>query len=146
MKSEDVLLSEHLAFDADLSLDAFCASLRTSLGLPPFEFDADNETEWGLVTFDFIEFNIPRPFKAGTLHQWDKMVPPECNFGVALSVSRNHPTINDGQKSFEKLVLFYAPKIVEIIGTPVYYHRTWFGSGQNLEQNKKFYPDSAVGM
>jgi hypothetical protein len=84
MNHEDIQFMEHMAIKSMLSLDAFCEVAQKALGLPKFEYDAENETEWGIAVKDGVEYNISRPYKAETLRTWDPTVPHGCNFGLIL--------------------------------------------------------------
>ena len=82
---------EHLAVDCPLSLQEFCSAMQQRLNLSKFEFDFENETEWGLVESEGIEYNVSRPYERGTLQEWDETVPAGCNFGISLEVSEECP-------------------------------------------------------
>jgi len=57
-------LIEHLAVDCPLSLLEFCDAMRRQFRLPAFQFDFENDTEWELVEYEGIEYNVSRPVRA----------------------------------------------------------------------------------
>jgi hypothetical protein len=69
-----IRLMEFLALDSPLSLEEFCHIFRRLFGLPEFKYDCENETEWGLVEHEGIEYNVSRPYERGTLEDWDGSV------------------------------------------------------------------------
>src|SRR5688572_26529512 len=86
---------EHLALRSDLGLTEACLLLARELSRPPFHFDSKNETEWGWAEVDGVEINVSRPYDEGKLQEWDDTVPPDCNFGVILSLAKDHATCPD---------------------------------------------------
>ena len=116
---------EHLAFSSSLLLRECCERVREALGLPDFHFDSENETEWGLVEVDNIEYNVSRPFEEGTLYEWDETVPPGCNFGVSLIVYREHPRAGNHDWAIEALVKPFIERVAPVINVPIHHHRTW---------------------
>lgn len=116
---------EHLATKADLSLEDFCTKLTAGLKLPEFEYDAENETEWGLAQIGDFEINVSRPYTAGTLQAWDSSTPDGCNFGVSLIVAESAPLGQNAEWACKELVPPYAQMIANIIGSDVYHHSVW---------------------
>jgi len=108
-----------------LPLRECCEEIQTILGLPSFTYDSENETEWGLVEVDNIEYNISRPYEEGTLQRWDETVPTGCNFGVSLIVYREHPQAGDHDWAVETLVAPFIEMVSPILATPVFHHSTW---------------------
>lgn len=131
---------EHLAFTSDLDLQGFCKRFQRALNLPEFEFDGENETEWGLVEVGGVEYNVSRPYERGTLQAWDKSVPSGCNFGVSLILYEDDPDSYNHEWAFDNLVVPVAQKIADEFRIRVYYHRTWLGAGQNVERDMVFRP------
>lgn len=134
-------MMEHLAVTSALTLRQFCDRVREILKLPEFQFDFENETEWGLVEVDNIEYNISRPYEEGTLQEWDDTVPAGCNFGISLVLYREHPYANDHDWAFIHLVAPVAQKLADGFSSPIHYHRTWLGPGDNVRRNHHFHPD-----
>jgi hypothetical protein len=140
MEINRIRFTEHLAIDSQLSLQEFCSAIQQRLGLPDFEFDYENETEWGLVEYEGIEYNVSRPYEPGTLQGWDETVAAGCNFKVTLTVGKERPSDQDIEWSSAELVPSIGQVLAELFDTPVYHHRTWLGAGKNLTQKKAFYP------
>lgn len=134
--------TQHLAVQSTLSLKDFCSKFQKILALPDFEFGYENETEWGLVLFEGIEFNVSRPFEEGTLQLWDETVPKGCNFGIALSVTKNCPQKQNVERGLTELVPNIGQKLADHFDSSVYHHRTWLEVGKNLAQEKVFNPKS----
>lgn len=113
--------------------------------LPPFEFDCENMTEWGSIETEggLLGVNVSRPYERGTLHEWDPSVPMGCNFGISLVVSKEAPESWTHQWAAAELVPRYAQEIADLAGAEVYYHRTWFGPGQNVMRDGVFSPKRA---
>jgi hypothetical protein len=140
MEFDRIRLMEHLAVDCPLSLQEFCDAMRRRFGLPAFEFDFENETEWGLVEHEGIEYNVSRPYERGTLEEWDGSVPVGCNFGVTLMVSQDCPPGHDAEWSSAELVPHIGQGLADLLGRRVYHHRTWVGAGENVVRKRIFHP------
>jgi hypothetical protein len=121
---EDVARHEHLAFHSDLDLEPLCEAIRAVLGLPPFEFGSENDTEWGLVVQDGVEYNVSKPYEDGTLQEWDDTVPGWCNVGLTLLVSKQHPRAGDPDWSVVVLVRSVGERLAAGLGGPIAHHRT----------------------
>ena len=136
-------LIENLALKSPLTFDEFSNRFCKILDLSGLHFDCENETEWGLIEVDNIEFNISKPYEEGTLQNWDKTVPIGCNFGISLILYREHPKANDHGWAVEHLVLPVAQKLADGFNVPVYFHRTWSGPGKSVLRVQTFYPYSS---
>lgn len=122
---------EHLALDCPHWLRHFCDAARERFGLPAFAYDCENETQWGWVEYEGIEYNVSRPYDRDTLEGWDGSVPFGCNFGVTLSVSWDCPADWDAVWSTTLLVPRVGQGLADLFGRPVYHHRTTFADGDN---------------
>jgi hypothetical protein len=138
------VFTEHFALHSPLSLEAMCGRIRACLNLPDFQFDCENETEWGLVEVDNLEYNVSRPYEEGTLQEWDSTAPAECNFGISLAVYREHPQANNYEWWFDEFIAPVVQQIADELNVSVYYHRTWRGAGNNVERNQCFRPRFSV--
>lgn len=114
MDSEHALRMEHFALETTLSLEVLCARLRDALSLPPFEFDYENKTEWGLVEVDGIEYNVSVPYAAGTLREWDPSVPDGCNVGIVLLFGR----------ADSRSIASWVDTLTRALALPVQHHRS----------------------
>jgi hypothetical protein len=132
--------AEHLAFWSPLSLLELCTAVQKGLCLPNFEYDRENETEWGTAVSGGIEYNISRPYEEGTLQRWDSSVPSDCNIGVFLSVSRAPTEPRDADQSATEIVLLVGQVLADLFGQPIYHHRTWLGPGKNVNRTNIFRP------
>ncbi|QDT30678.1 hypothetical protein Enr10x_60460 [Gimesia panareensis] len=135
-----IAMMEHLALAAPLTLRAFCDHCRQLLSLPEFRFDSENETEWGVVVKQGVEYNISCPYQMDTLQQWDDTVPDGCNFGISLCLYQGHFNAKNHEWAYNQLVSPVAQKIADGFQVPVHYHRTWLGAGKNQSRNETFYP------
>jgi hypothetical protein len=115
---------EHLALQSPLSLQQVCAAIGAALRLPAMHFDCENETEWGLCEMDGIEYSVSRPYRSQTLREWDATVPPGCNVGISLMISKQHPRADDGAWINESLVPSVCARIAEALGCVVHHHRS----------------------
>src|SRR5262245_39912891 len=115
---------EHLAFHSDRDLEPLCASVRAALDLPPFEFGSENQTEWGLVVVDGVEYNVSMPYDDGTLQAWDDTVPDWCNVGMSLLVAKDHPCAGDPAWVVTTLVRGVGECLAAALNRPIAYHRT----------------------
>jgi hypothetical protein len=132
-------LTEHLSLRSEFSLREFCVRFRAILNLPPLSFDCENETEWGLVVRDGVEYNVSRPYEEGTLEEWDDTVPLGCNFGIGLSLLRGHPHLTH-ERAEENLVAPVGQALATEFATEVHLHRTWLGVGNNVRRHRTFHP------
>ncbi|HEX8914711.1 MAG TPA: hypothetical protein VF796_20335 [Humisphaera sp.] len=142
MEFERVAFMEHFSFRSDLDLNEACGRLSRRLGLPPFEFDCENDTEWGLVEVDGVEVNVSRPYAEGKLQEWIDTTPPGCNFGVILIVAQGHPIYPDHERAMGDLVPTYAQRIADAMCATVFHHRLWLGPGELVRQAGVFNPAS----
>jgi hypothetical protein len=140
MEISRIRFMEHLAVDCPLSLEEFCSRVKRRFELPDFEFDWENETEWGLVECEGIEYNVSHPFERGTLQEWDESVPAGCNFAITLSVSQERPPEQDVEGSSAELVPNIGQALADLFERQVYHHRTWLGAGKNLTRKQIFNP------
>ncbi len=144
MEFDRIRHMELLAIDCPLSLREFCDAMQRRLGLPTFEFDFENETEWGLIEHAGIEYNVSRPYERGTLAKWDGLVPVGCNFGVTLMVSQDRPPRHNAEWSFVELVPDVGQRLADTFGMPVYHHRTWMGVGKSMVRDPPSTPEKDV--
>jgi hypothetical protein len=142
MEVSRIRFQEHLSIECPLSLEDFCSVMKQEFGFPDFEFDCENQTEWGFVEYKDIEYNVSRPYERGTLADWDNSLPANCNFGISISVSNECPIEQNIDWGSEKLALVVGQALADLFETPVYHHRTWVGAGNNILRNKNFYPRS----
>ena len=140
MEFSRIRLMEHLAVDCPLSLEEFCKAMRQRFGLPDFKYDFENETEWGLVEHEGIEYNVSRPYERGTLEEWDGSVPVGCNVGVTLMVSQECPPSQDAEWSSAELVTHIGQGLADLLGGRVYHHRSWIQGGKNMTRKRVFHP------
>jgi hypothetical protein len=111
--------------------------------LPDFEYDSENETEWGLVNHGGIEYNVSRPYKRATLKEWDGSVPAGCNVGVTLTVFKDRPPGQDTDWSSTELVERVGQGLADLLQRRVYHHRTWLGVDKNVTHKRVFQPKSS---
>jgi len=136
-------LMEHLAVDLRLSLKEFCNAMRQHFGLPEFEYDRENETEWGSANYGGIEYNVSRPYERETLTEWDDSVPVGCNIGITLIAFKDCSPGQDTGWSSADLVERIAQGLANHLQCRVYHHRTWHGVGKNVIHNHVFEPKSS---
>ena len=115
---------EHLAFHSELDLESLCARIRVVLDLPPFEFDAENQTAWGSCTHEGVEYNVSMPYDDRTLQDWDATVPPGCNVGLTLLVSPQHPHADDREWIVGTLVRHVGARLAAGLDRQITYHRS----------------------
>ncbi len=137
MDHEDVQLMEHLAAISPLSLEEFCEVARSALDLPVFEYDAGNETEWGISLKEGVEYNISRPYKEETLKNWDSTVPLGSNFGVILIFPK---TGGVSALAASALVERVGQALATALSTTIVHHRTWLGVGNSHPRNAAYAP------
>ena len=140
MEAEDIRLAEHFAFRSSLPIDELCGAIRAELGLPEFSYDRENETEWGCVAHDGLEYDVSRPYEDGTLRAWDPSVPLHCNVGMTISVGNGAPHPRDAAESRADIVPRVGQALADLFLLPVYHHRTWLGPGKNVARADLFRP------
>jgi hypothetical protein len=136
-----IRLAEHFALRCPLPLEDVCNAVRERFGLPDFEYDSENETEWGLSFHDGLEFNVSRPYEDGVLQAWDDSVPHGCNVGFTLSVSADRSEPHDAEQSGTQLVPRIGQALADLLCHPIHHHRTWLGPGNNLRRARVFRPE-----
>jgi hypothetical protein len=97
-----------------------------ALGCSPFEFGAENETQWGDATLGEVSLNVSRPYEDGTLREWDSSVPEGFDVGISIR----------GADS----VAVLARAIAKALGARVVHHRTWIAPGQSTDRNDVYDP------
>jgi hypothetical protein len=145
MQFDRIRLMEHLAVDCRLSLEEFCEAMQRCFELPDFDYDCENETEWGLVNHGGIEYNVSRPYERGTLEEWDGSVPVGCNVGITLIAFKDCPPGQDPDWSSTELVKRVGQGLADLLRRRVYHHRTWLGLGKNVTHKRVFQPKSSRG-
>ncbi len=143
MRDEEIRFMESLCVRSALSLHDFCYKLSKGLDLPNFEYDAENESEWGWVEIDNIEINVSLPYELGKLQEWDESTPEDCKFGILLIVSDSASLAWNLTWSLEEFVPEFAQSIANVIGSDVYHHRTWLAPGENIQRNRIYSPANA---
>src|SRR5262245_12943755 len=139
-----IRLMESLALDSRLSLEEFCDVFRRLFGLPEFEYDCENETEWGLVEHEGIEYNVSRPYKRGKLEEWDGSVPVGCTFGITLMVSQDCPPGRDAAWGAAELAPRVGQALADRLSTRVYHHRS-SSAGESIVRKVVFHPITRPG-
>jgi len=136
----DIRIAEHFALHSARTLAELCSALRNGLQLPTFVYGSENETKWGTLLHDGLEYNVSRPYDAGTLQQWDPSVLPDCNVGLTLSIasSRAHP--KDAAQSSAEFVPLVGQTLADVLGVQVHHHRTWLGPGNSIASARRFNP------
>jgi hypothetical protein len=132
MEPSRIARMEHFALATELSLKTLCARLRDALALPEFQFDDENETEWGWSELDGIEYNVSRPYESQTLRRWDGSVPEGCNVGITVMVAKSHPRSDERDWIVASLVPAMAARLQEALATVVHHHRSWEPHGDAL--------------
>lgn len=115
--------NEHICLKSDLDLKVFGEKFVELLSLPSMEYDFENETEWLTIDFEKFGYNISKPYEDGTLQEWDDTVPEGCNFGIVLSIRKDHPSAHD-ELWINKMITEICEQLAEAFNTNVYYHRT----------------------
>ncbi|MBB6049226.1 hypothetical protein [Armatimonas rosea] len=137
MRPNETKFMEHLAFRTEFPLEELCEIARTALELPPFRYDNENETEWGIAVKEGVEYNLSRPYEEGTLQHWDATVPPGCNFGMTLLIPYTSAL---PPETVAPLVAFVGQTLSRSLNTTVWHHRRWLGAGRNVPQKTVFPP------
>ena len=140
MQFDRIRLMEHLALESRLSLPEICEAMRRRFGWPEFAFDSENETEWGVVEHEGIEYNVSRPFSRGTLRKWDNTVPVGCDIGVTFALSQDFPPDRDSAWSAFEFAPSFGQQLADLLGRRVCHHRSWHGVGKNVRRNGVFEP------
>jgi hypothetical protein len=139
-----IRLTESLALDSPLALEGLCDVFRVLFGLPEFEYDCENETEWGLMEQEGIEYNVSRPYERGTLEEWDGSVPVGCNFGITLMVSQECPPGRDAAWGSAEFAPRIGQALADRLGTRVYHHRS-SSAGESVVRKVVFHPRYKAG-
>jgi hypothetical protein len=69
MDSKTINRIEHAALRSELELKNFCEKFSGLFSVPQMNFDYENETEWGEVSDGYIQYNVSKPYEAGTLQE-----------------------------------------------------------------------------
>jgi hypothetical protein len=137
MDPSRVARMEHLALETRLALTTLCERVRQEFALPEFQFDHENDTEWGWSELDAIEYNVSRPYRRETLGGWDSSVPAGCNVAICLTLSTAHPRCDDEEWILGSLVASVGSRLHDVMGAPVHHHRTWLKAG-NVSRSTVF--------
>lgn len=107
---------QHLWVTVSSDLEIFCNQLGRELKLPPFEFDAENVFEWGIIKIEngFIEVNISRKHKRG-----ETLLNEPIH--ILLFVENSAPISYDDDWVIQNLVPVYGQAIANLTNQPTYY-------------------------
>jgi hypothetical protein len=131
---------EHVCLRSDLDLQTFGEQFQQALTLPTMKHDYENETEWLEIDRDGVNYNISRPYQEGTLQEWDDTTPVGCNFGIVLSLHKDHPFVHDNIW-VDNMVANVCRHIAMTFNAVVYHHRTFtFGIDKSERKNAIFNP------
>ena len=131
---------EHICLESNYDLKAFGEKFEIALSLPTMEYDFENETEWLTIDVEKINYYVSRPYEKGTLQEWDNTTPKNCNFGIVLSIHKDHPSVLDNVW-VDKTVATVCRQIAQVFNTTVYHHRTFiFGTDKSERKNIVFNP------
>ena len=140
MDIQVVKRQEHIALKSSLDLLTFGEKFQKALTLPAMEHDYENETEWLDIEYNGINYNISRPYKEGTLQDWDDTTPEGCNFGIVLSIHKDNPHVLDNTW-VDNIVANVCGQLANTFNTIVYHHRTFtFGKDKSERKNIVFNP------
>jgi hypothetical protein len=140
MNSEVVKRLEHISLRSDLDLQIFGEIFQKALTLPAMAHDYENETEWLDVDYNWINYNISKPYEEGTLQEWDDTVPERCNFGIVLCIHKDHPYVLNNIW-VDNMVAGVCRQLAKAFDTSVYHHRTiTFGIDKSVKKNIVFNP------
>ncbi len=134
MDIEQINKIEYFAVAIEIGLTEFCSRFQKILELPNMNYDYENETEWGEINYNGIDYNVSKPYDVGTLTEWDSTVPKNCNFGISFGISKTKNSLEENEINQIGNLLSTEFK------TNVYYHRTWFGIGKSEKRNLIFEP------
>ncbi|OAD46001.1 hypothetical protein [Polaribacter atrinae] len=135
MDIENISKIEHFSAFVDLSLKEFCQKFSLVLELPQMTFNTEDEMEYAEVEFNGIDYHISKPYKIGTLHEWDDNVPKDHNFGIILSIDNTNTDFNNAKLEAT------ANLISTSFNTDLLYYRTWFSTGFSTEKVHIFTPN-----
>ncbi|MDN3619538.1 hypothetical protein QWY81_08750 [Polaribacter undariae] len=135
MDIDNISKIEHFSAFVDLSLKEFCEQFSLLLSLPQMTFITEDETESAEVNFNGIDYNMSKPYKIGTLNEWDDNIPKEHNFGIVLSIDKANTDFNNTKLEAITNV------IASNFNTDLLYYRTWFSNGFSTEKVYIFTPN-----
>lgn len=131
---------EHVCLQHQLDLHSFGEKFRAVFSLPSMEYDYENETKWLTIDKDGINYNISKPYKDGTLQEWDDTTPRGCNIGIVISKHNEHIFVDDNQW-VNHFVADACKKLAQNFNTTVYHHRSFiFGIDKSEYKNIAFTP------
>ena len=131
MDTDVIRRLERICLKSDLDLTGFGEKFQNVLTIPEMEYAHENETEWLEIDLDGINYNISRPYEEGTLQEWDDTTPEGCNFGIVLSIHKDHPSVLDNTW-VENMVATICKQLATTFNTTVYHHRSFiFGVNKN---------------
>ncbi len=134
MDIEQINKIEYFAVAIEIGLTEFCKRFQRVFELPNMTYDYENETKWGEINYNGIDYNVSKPYDIGTLAEWDSTVPKHCNFGISFGISKTKHSLDENEINRIGNLLSTEFK------TNVYYHRTWLGIGKSEKHNLIFAP------
>ncbi|QVY66172.1 hypothetical protein [Polaribacter sp. Q13] len=135
MDIDNISKIEHFSTFVDLSLKEFCEQLSSVLSLPQMTFITEDERASAELSFNGIDYNVSRPFKIGTLNEWDDSVPKDHNFGLVLSIDKTNTDFN--YTKLEEIGNLLSTNF----NTDLLHYRTWFSTGFSTEKVHIFTPN-----
>ena len=140
MDTDDIKRLERVCLKSDLNLPGFGEKFQNVLAVPKMEYDNESEAEWLEIDVDGFNYNISRPYKVGTLQEWDDTTPEGCNFGIDISIHKDHPSVLDNTW-VEDRVATVCKQLATAFNTTVYHHRSFiFGINKSERKRVVFNP------
>ncbi|MHB8418322.1 MAG: hypothetical protein ACYDCL_09615 [Myxococcales bacterium] len=134
---------EHLALETSLPLVEVCKGICRALRLPRMAFDAEDKAEWGSCLAEGVEYSASRPYRQGTLREWDSSVPTGCDIGLSVGIEATHPDAVDPTWAVEVLVPSIGQRVADVIGCRVFHHRSWTVVAGSIETPLRVFTPSS---
>ena len=120
---------DHSYLHSPLDLEAFCDRLRAALSLPAFDYDGENENEWGCAEDREIFVHVSHAYEPDTYAEWwPERCPPGCDYWVEVKVKALSPRTRDAEWRTRDWLPAWDAALAELGGGQVYRDGRWRSS------------------
>ena len=117
---------DHYYLHSPLELDAFCDRLRAAWSLPAFDYDSENENEWGYAEDAEVFVHVSHAYEPDTYHEWKPAkCPPGCDYWIELKVKARAPRTRDVEWHAREWLPAWEALLLELGGGRVYRDGRW---------------------
>jgi hypothetical protein len=122
MKPELTAFKERWVFLSDLSLEQICCKVQAEFGLPPFAFDSEVDTRWGLSARGGVQIDVTH-WLASRENRFEELLHgyPDHNFLIDAFVGKEVLNSNPAHWFLDSTISVMSQRVARAVGTEVHY-------------------------